>query len=171
MEIAVALQPSAPAPGPSSASRHLSRTGTLPEVEIIFLHLPRSEAVEAAIRRRIEHLTQYCDDLHACRVVIDLAQRHTHQGRPFEVRVDLTLNGRELVANRSRHEDVYVALRDAFDVLTRQLEHAVERRRAGPRHRETVRRGEGLPAQEPSAGGTVAGHGPPAGGTDAQTSR
>lgn len=167
----MALHPSAPVPSSRLAQDRVPRSGPLPEVEIIFLHLPRSEAVEAAIRRRIEHLTQYCDDLHACRVVIDLAQRHTHQGRPFEVRVDLTLNGRELVANRSRHEDVYVALRDAFDGLTRQLEHAVERRRAGPRYRETVRHGEGLPAEEPSAGATAAGHGPPAGGTDAQTSR
>jgi hypothetical protein len=33
-----------------------------------------------------------------------------------------------------------VALRDAFDGITRQLEDAVRRRRAGPQHRDTVRR-------------------------------
>lgn len=108
--------------------------------EIIFLHLPRSEALEASIRRRIEHLGQYCEDLHTVRVVVEPVQRHAHQGRPYEVRLDVTLDGQELVANRSRHEDVYVAVRDAFDGMTRQLEDAVRRRRAGPQHRETVRR-------------------------------
>ena len=108
--------------------------------EILFLHLPRSDALEAAIQRRIEHLRQYGEDLHAISVAVEPVQRHAHRGRPYEVRIDLILNGQELVANRSRHEDVYVALRDAFDGITRQLEDAVRRRRAGPQHRDTVRR-------------------------------
>lgn len=117
--------------------------------EIVFAHLPRSDALDAAIHRRVEHLTQYCSDLHACRVVVEHTQRHAHQGRPFEVRVEVTLNGMELVANRSRHEDVYVALREAFNDMTRQLEEAVRRRRAGPHYRETVR---GMMADEPFDG-------------------
>jgi ribosome-associated translation inhibitor RaiA len=38
------------------------------------------------------------------------------------VRVDLRVPGREIVASREHHEDVYVALRDAFESAHRQLE-------------------------------------------------
>lgn len=151
------------------------------EPDIVFAHIPRSEALDAAIRRRVEHLTQYCADLHACRVVVDQAQRHSHQGRLFEVRVDVTLNGRELVVNRSQHEDVYVAMREAFDGMVRQIEDAVRRRRAGPQHRQTVRRsaawgqepmgepGEGSSATPPLAA-AAAEPAPPAAGTAARSS-
>ncbi len=110
------------------------------EPEIVFSHLLPSEALEAAIRRKVAHLTQFCQDLHACRVVVEPVQRHARQGRPFEVRVEVRLNRQELVANRSRHEDVYVALRDAFDDMRRQLEDAVRRRRATSDRRDSVRR-------------------------------
>ena len=38
------------------------------------------------------------------------------------MRVDLTAPGREIVVNRQHAEDVYVALRDAFDAAKRQLD-------------------------------------------------
>jgi cold shock CspA family protein/ribosome-associated translation inhibitor RaiA len=80
-----------------------------------------------------------------CRVDIDLEQKHKHQGRPYGVRIDLTLPGHELVVNRVQDEDVYVALRDAFDSMKRQLEEVVRKRRgqekqhAVPLHGEVVR--------------------------------
>ena len=40
----------------------------------------------------------------------------------FNVRVDIGVPGSEIVVNRDQHEDVYVALRDAFDAARRQLE-------------------------------------------------
>lgn len=107
--------------------------------DIVFAHLPRSEALEAAIRRRVAHLSSMADDLKSCRVVVEQIQRHAHQGRPFEIRVEVGLTGIDLVANRSRHEDAYVALRDAFDDMTRQMQEAVRRRRAGPHYRDTLR--------------------------------
>ena len=120
-----------------------------PKTDMVFSHLPRSEALEAAILRRVEHLGQFCADLHTCRVTVEQLQRHAHQGRPFEVRLDVTLNGRELVANRSRHEDVYVALREAFADMSRQLEETVRRRRLGRQYRQTLRRAGLDAASEP----------------------
>jgi ribosome-associated translation inhibitor RaiA len=38
------------------------------------------------------------------------------------VRIDIGVAGGEIVVNRDHDEDVYVALRDAFDVAKRQLE-------------------------------------------------
>jgi cold shock CspA family protein/ribosome-associated translation inhibitor RaiA len=78
----------------------------------------------------------------ACRVSIDQEPRHQQQGRPFGVRIDLTLPGRELVVNRVEHEDVYVALRDAFDKMRRQLEDAVRQRQGQVKHHDVPLHGE-----------------------------
>jgi len=41
----------------------------------------------------------------------------------------LTVPGAELVANHTQHEDVYVAIRDAFDAMSRQLEDYARKQR------------------------------------------
>ena len=43
----------------------------------------------------------------------------------FNVRVDIGLPGNEIAVNRDKHEDVYVALRDAFSAAKRQREDCV----------------------------------------------
>jgi hypothetical protein len=62
----------------------------------------------------------------SCRVVIELHHRHHHQAIST-MRVDLKAPDTEIVASREpvehhAHEDVYVAIRDAFDAVRRQLE-------------------------------------------------
>lgn len=114
-------------------------------VQITFHGMLASDAVEAAVRDKAAHLERFSTGIIACRVAIDLLQRHRHQGRPFGVRIDLTIPGRQLVVNRVEHEDVYVALREAFDDMKRQLEDAVRQQRGDeklhPRelHGEVVR--------------------------------
>jgi len=103
-------------------------------VEITFRGMDRSAAVEERIREKAEWLETFHDHIMACRVVVEAPHKHHHKGRIYTVRVDLTVPGAELVANRAptadhTHEDVYVALRDAFDAARRQLEgHARKRR-------------------------------------------
>jgi ribosomal subunit interface protein len=114
-------------------------------LQITFHGMEASEAVESAARKRAEHLDQFASDIMACRVMVDLAQKHRHQGQPYAVRIDLTLPGYELVVDRVQDEDVYVALRDAFDAMKRKLEEAVRRRRGDEKqharevHGEVVR--------------------------------
>lgn len=98
-------------------------------LQITFHGMDHSEAVEAAVREKAQHLERFSADITSCRVVVDSPQKHRHQGRPFSVRIDLTLPGHELMVDRVHDEDVYVALRDAFDELKRQLEDAVRLRR------------------------------------------
>jgi ribosomal subunit interface protein len=98
-------------------------------VQISFHGLERSDALEDAVRGKVEHLEHLAGNITSCRVVVDLLQKHKHQGRPFGVRIDLTLPGRELIVDRVQHEDAFVALRDAFDAMKRQLEDAVQQRR------------------------------------------
>ncbi len=111
-------------------------------VQIVFHGLDRSDALEAAVRDKVAHLEHLSGDIMSCRVVVDLEQKHKHQGHPFGVRVDLTLPGRELVVDRVQHEDVYVALRDAFDAMKRQLQDAVHQRRGDEKQHPRELHGE-----------------------------
>ena len=96
----------------------------------IQLHgMEASDALEASAREHAHKLELFAPDIMACRVAIDQPQKHQHQGRPFGVRIDLTLPGHELVVNRVQNEDVYVALREAFDNMKRQVEDVARQRR------------------------------------------
>lgn len=114
-------------------------------VHIQFHGMDPSEALERHAHEHVLKLESLASDIMSCRVGIDLAQKHKQQGRPYSVRIDLTLPGHELVVNRVHHEDVYVALRDAFDGMKRQLEDLVRQRRGQeklhpvPLHGEVVR--------------------------------
>jgi cold shock CspA family protein/ribosome-associated translation inhibitor RaiA len=96
-------------------------------VEITFRGMDRSAAVEERIREKAAWLETFHERIMACRVVVEAPHRHHHKGHIYSVRVDVTVPGAELVASRApdadhAHEDVYVAVRDAFDAAKRQLE-------------------------------------------------
>jgi ribosomal subunit interface protein len=94
---------------------------------ISFRGMDSSEAVTAKIHERLDKLERFHDRILACHVVVEAPHRHKHKGKIYEVRIDLSVPGGEIVVNREpgadhAHEDVYVAIRDAFDALRRQLE-------------------------------------------------
>jgi ribosomal subunit interface protein len=100
-------------------------------VQIVFHEVAHSQALENLIREKAGKLETIFPRLMRCHVSIEQPHRHKQQGNPFNVRVTLHVPGGELVVNRDHHEDVYVALRDAFDAVRRQLEeHAQKMRRA-----------------------------------------
>jgi ribosomal subunit interface protein len=111
-------------------------------LQIRFIGMSPSDAVETAARKKAEKLERFASDIMSCRVTIEQAHKHQHQGRPFAVRLDLTLPERELSVDRVEHEDAYVALRDAFDNMTRQLEDVVRRRRGDEKQHAVPVRGE-----------------------------
>lgn len=98
-------------------------------LQIVVRDMPPSEAVEARIREKAQKLESFYDRITSCRVVVDLTQRHQHQGKLHSVRIDLSVPGAELVVNRVEHEDVYVAIRDAFNAIGRKLEDFSRRQR------------------------------------------
>ncbi|MDO8706720.1 MAG: HPF/RaiA family ribosome-associated protein [Sulfuricaulis sp.] len=98
-------------------------------LQVTLKDMPQSEAVESRIREKAEKLSRFYDRIMGCRVVVESPQRHQHQGKLYSVRIDLTVPGAELVANRAQDEDVYVAIRDAFMAITRQLEDFARRQR------------------------------------------
>lgn len=101
---------------------------TIP-LQITLRDMPSSPAVEDRIREKADKLARFHDHIMGCRVVVEMAQRHKHQGKLHSVRIDLTVPGAELAANHAQHEDVYVAIRDAFQAITRQLEDFARRNR------------------------------------------
>ena len=96
-------------------------------LEISFRHMDSSPAVEARIREQVDELETYFDRIVGCRVVVEQDHRRHRQGNLFRISLDITVPGKEIAINRKgpknhAHEDVYVAIRDAFRVATRRLE-------------------------------------------------
>lgn len=110
-------------------------------LQIVFRDLPRSDAIESAVREKAEKLDQFFDRIMSCRVTVGLIQKHKHQGKLFNIRVDLTVPGSEIVVNRDRAEDIYVAIRDAFDHAKRKLEDHARRARGQTKAHEPEARG------------------------------
>jgi ribosomal subunit interface protein len=107
---------------------------------ISFIGMDRSDALEVSARRHVEKLDRFAKDLVSCKVTISLEQKHQHQGRPFGVRLDITIPGHELATTRAHHEDAYVALRDAFEAMRRQLLKTIGIRRGDVKHHPNGRR-------------------------------
>ena len=115
---------------------------TIP-VQITFRHMESSAAVETRVRELTNHLGTFSDRIQGCRVVVDSPHRHQHQGKVFNVKVQLTMPGDDVVVdmerpNRDGHEDVYVVLRDAFDAAKRQLQQRMSSLRGDVKRRETL---------------------------------
>ena len=103
-------------------------------LQITFRHMDSSEAVAARIRERAGELERFSDRIISCRVVVECRHPRRRQGNLFRIRVDLKIPGREIAVGRDpaahhSHEDVYVAIRDAFDAARRVLEDHVRERR------------------------------------------
>jgi len=89
----------------------------------ISLHgIAHSDVLYDAIRAKAEKLERYYERVMSCRVVLELAGRHKHQGKQFTVRIDLKVPGGEIVVTHQHDEDLQIALRDAFDAVRRRLE-------------------------------------------------
>ena len=96
-------------------------------LQITFRHMDTSEAVTTRIHERAEELERFFDRIISCRVVVECRHPRDIKGNLFRVGVDLTVLGREIPVGRDpmghrAHEDVYVAVRDAFDTTRRLLE-------------------------------------------------
>jgi ribosomal subunit interface protein len=118
-------------------------TGSLQvPLQITIRDVPRSEALEADIRDRVAKLEEFHPRIVSCRVTVEEVGRHHHQGKQFRVRIDVRVPGEEVVVNRDHSEDVYVALRDAFDAAKRQLEETVREQRGDVKAHDLSRHGK-----------------------------
>lgn len=99
-------------------------------IRINFHNVTPSLAIETAVKERVDRLTKFYPRITSCQVMIEYPHRHHHKGALFRVHIDLSVPQEEIVINNvgpknKAHSDVYVAIRDAFDAITRRLqEHA-----------------------------------------------
>lgn len=107
-------------------------------LQITFHGIDHSDAVAQRIREKVAKLEQVCDRITSCRVTVETHHRNPSNlhvtGQPFQIRIDLTLPGGELVYTRDPkdahvNEDIFVALRDAFQAIERQLKEFLARQR------------------------------------------
>jgi ribosomal subunit interface protein len=114
-------------------------------LQLTIRDMAHSDALESRIRDKAAKLEQFCPNMISCHVTVQQLSQHKRQGREFRVQIDVRIPGKELVANRDHHEDVYVALRDAFAAMTRQLEDLVRIQRGDlklhdvPQHGRVIR--------------------------------
>lgn len=97
-------------------------------LEITFHNLGRSLAIEAEARERAFELERFVPEIISCRVTIEAPHRRKRKGKLYRVLVDVRVPGAEIVAGgdpdkNPSHEDIYVAMRDSFDAVRRQLEN------------------------------------------------
>ena len=127
-------------------------------LQVTFRNMPASQAIEAAVREKAGKLDSFYDRITSCRVLVEAPHRRHHKGKAYHVRIDLTLPGGEIVVKHepkrvkpktatvgdaaevtlsetheagkyAAHRDVYVAVRDAFDVARRKLQDYARRQR------------------------------------------
>jgi ribosomal subunit interface protein len=116
-------------------------------VQITVRDMAHSEALDEHIRVKAAKLEQYFSPITSCRVVVEAPHKHSHQGRQYAVLLDITVPGQEIVVNHEHDEDVYIALRDAFDAAKRRLEDYARIRRGETRTRQAgARRRRSTPA-------------------------
>jgi ribosomal subunit interface protein len=102
-------------------------------LKIAFRSLEASPAIEASVREHAARLEKYYDGIIGCGVVVEELHKHHLHGNHYHVRVELSVPGSKLVASREpdqhhAYTDIYVAIRDAFDTMRRQLEDYARRR-------------------------------------------
>jgi ribosomal subunit interface protein len=111
------------------------------QLKIAFHGVDPSEFIESRIRERAAKLERHFDRILGCRVVVDAPHKHHKKGQHYHVRIDLSVPGNEIVVNRdprahTDHEDVYVAIRDAFDAAGRALDTYAQKRRGDTKHHD-----------------------------------
>lgn len=119
-------------------------------VQIIFRNTEPSPAVTQRVEAEVAKLVHVCNGVMRCRVVIEAPHPHHRHGGRFCVRIELRIPRHEIAVHHdpsvqpapqdaiagprrtevdAPHKDVYVTIRDAFDIARRRLEDQVGRAR------------------------------------------
>jgi ribosome-associated translation inhibitor RaiA len=121
--------------------------------QIAYRDVEPSPALERLIQAETTKLERFFHGIVSCRVLVELSNRRHKHGSPYNVRLDLSLPGAELVVNHSDdvrpvpptsddepervhksaehegHKDPQLAVRAAFATLTRRLREHVKQLR------------------------------------------
>jgi ribosomal subunit interface protein len=105
-------------------------------VQITFRDIPSSNAIEARIQKYAEKLDRFTDRATSLHVIVAApharSQGPQHKGQLYQFTLELTLPKGDIVVRQGdtgnhAHEDVYVAMRDAFKALERRTHEHFEK--------------------------------------------
>jgi len=111
-------------------------------LQVTARNLELTDAIKAEITEKVEKLENFCDQILKCRVVVDSPHRHSHDGKLYNVNIDLKVPGSEIVIKREPNEDLYLAIRDSFNAAKRKLEDFVAQQRREIKHHEETPHGK-----------------------------
>ena len=128
------------------------------DTQVVFRGVDHSEAVEAAVHKRVEKLGRFSEDIQSLRIILESPHNYHHKGRVYHVGVEATIPNHDIVVTRDQHdnhshEDIYVAIRDAFNAFERRLKSVYGKQRTQDRQ-TTKKLGETLAV--PTIGESVA---------------
>ena len=94
--------------------------------QVVYHNIDQSPALSEKVVRRIEKLQRFSNDIIGGRVVLDSPHNNHQKGKVFSVTLEIHTSGKEVIVkqdqhDRAEHEDIYVAVRDAFNAAERQL--------------------------------------------------
>ena len=99
-------------------------------LQITARDLELSPNVEQRIREGVAKLESFYERLTGCRVLVETAHRYpTGERVHYNVRIDLTVPGAELVIKRQPHPDLWTAIQRAFEAARRRLQDYSRRQR------------------------------------------
>jgi ribosomal subunit interface protein len=85
-----------------------------------------TDAIKQAVRERAEKLDNVYENIITCKVAIESPRRRNEKSTFYDVRIDLTVPGEEIVVKRELNEDLYAAIGEAFDAVQRQVQEFAE---------------------------------------------
>jgi ribosomal subunit interface protein len=113
------------------------------DTQVLFRGLEPSPSVEEVVHKRVAKLERYSDEIQSLRVILEAPHNNHHKGKVYHVGVEALIPNHDIVVTHDQHdkhshEDIYVAVRDAFNALERQLKAVYEKhekqRRQNGRH-------------------------------------
>lgn len=115
--------------------------------QIIFRNMPYSDFVYKNIEKKAKNLQHFFPNIMTCKVSAEAPHHHHHRGNLYRVRIDIRVPDRELVTNRGKtrrhdHENIYVAIRDAFERAKRLLQNHASRRRGRVKYHQPPSHGK-----------------------------
>jgi ribosomal subunit interface protein len=112
-------------------------------LQITMRNIEHSEAVEERVSEKANKLNQFSEQLISCSVVVEQNGAHRNNGVLYNVRIHVTMpRKKELIANHNERENLYMAIRDAFDDMKRQVEDANRISQGDIKHHSTLLHGE-----------------------------
>ncbi len=108
-------------------------------LQITTRNIDLGDPTKEELKKRAEKLDNFFERIMRCRVTVEVPHRFNKQAMnaaEYNIRIDLTVPGREIVIKNSPDKDLDVAIREAFEAAQRKLEDYVRKLRGDVKHHE-----------------------------------